>query len=112
MAKRHAIESVNEMLKDIVECDLPFGGKVVVVGGDFQQVLPGTHRKTREEQIDGSLVKSRIWHPFEKIKEIENMRAQFDPSFFQFLLRIGNGTEPKILDNIIKLPPSMIIPYT
>ena len=53
MAKRHAIELVNKTLKDIMKCDLAtFGGKVIVLGGDFQHVLPVTLRKTREELID------------------------------------------------------------
>ena len=56
MAKRHAIESGNKTLKDIMKCGLAtFGGKVVVVGGDFQHVLPVTLRKTRTDWC--SLVK-------------------------------------------------------
>jgi len=31
-----------------MESELPFGGKVIVLG-DFRQVLPVTPRKTREE---------------------------------------------------------------
>ena len=49
LAKRYAIELVNEMLKDIMESKLPFGGKIIVLGGDFRQILPITPRKTREE---------------------------------------------------------------
>ncbi|XP_060676507.1 uncharacterized protein LOC132805445 [Ziziphus jujuba] len=40
MVKKEAIESLDKMLQDINECDLLFGGKVVVFGGDFRQVLP------------------------------------------------------------------------
>jgi len=39
-----------------------FDGKVIVLGGDFRQVLPVAPKKTRQEQIDTSLVKSKIWH--------------------------------------------------
>ena len=34
-----AIEVLYRMLQDVNECDLHFGGKVVL-GGDFHQVLP------------------------------------------------------------------------
>ncbi|KAL5729946.1 DNA helicase [Ranunculus cassubicifolius] len=39
------------------------------------------------------------------------MRALHDPDFAQFLLRIGNGTEPLSADNLITLPQDMIIPW-
>ncbi|XP_010669963.1 uncharacterized protein LOC104887074 [Beta vulgaris subsp. vulgaris] len=111
MAKRQAIEAVDKMLKDIVETDLPFGGKVIVFGGDFRQVLLVVPKKRREEQIDASLVRCKIWPTLQKIKLCENMRAKSDPQFCEFLLRIGNGTEPQTINDIVKLPPSMIVLY-
>ena len=39
------------------------------------------------------------------------MRAKFDQSFCDYLLRIGDGTKTTIIDDKIKLPPFMIIPY-
>jgi len=78
MAKRQAIEAVNRMLQDIMNCNLPFGGKVIVLGGDFRQVLPIAPKKTRAEQIDTTIVRSSIWHTLEKIKLKENMKAKPD----------------------------------
>ncbi|XP_076893330.1 uncharacterized protein LOC143545294 [Bidens hawaiensis] len=40
MAKRQAIEAVDRTLQDIIGVRLPFGGKIMVMGGDFRQVLP------------------------------------------------------------------------
>ena len=40
MATRWAIETINMTLKDIMDSPLLFGGKVIVFGGDFCQVLP------------------------------------------------------------------------
>jgi len=34
-----------------------------------------------------------------------------DPIFSNYLLHIGNGTEKPFLDDIIKLPSHMVIPY-
>lgn len=51
MAKRKAIEPFNQMLQDIIDSQLPFGGKVVVLGGDLRQVLPVVPRKNRHEQL-------------------------------------------------------------
>jgi ATP-dependent DNA helicase PIF1 len=38
MMHRHCFEALDRTLQDITQCRLPFGGKVVVLGGDFRQV--------------------------------------------------------------------------
>ncbi|XP_071914002.1 uncharacterized protein [Coffea arabica] len=40
MAKTETIEAVHCLLTDIVESDVPFGGKTIIFGGDFRQTLP------------------------------------------------------------------------
>ncbi|KAG5561726.1 hypothetical protein RHGRI_004691 [Rhododendron griersonianum] len=40
MAKRWEIESVDRSLRDVMSNDIIFGGKSIVFGGDFRQVLP------------------------------------------------------------------------
>jgi hypothetical protein len=40
MTKRQSVETLDRSLQDIMGCELPFGGKVMVFGGDFRQVLP------------------------------------------------------------------------
>jgi hypothetical protein len=42
-------------------CELPFGKKVMVFGGDFRQVLPIVPRGIRAEIMDATLLKSYIW---------------------------------------------------
>ncbi|EAZ43848.1 hypothetical protein OsJ_28464 [Oryza sativa Japonica Group] len=39
------------------------------------------------------------------------MRAQSDPWFSEYLLRIGNGTENTIRDDYVRLPDEIVIPY-
>ncbi|XP_060959218.1 ATP-dependent DNA helicase RRM3-like [Cannabis sativa] len=110
MSNKEAIEALNYMLKDINNSTLPFGGKVIVFGGDFRQVLPVVPKGTREQMINASLVKSELWPLFTKITLTDNMRAKQDPLFSNYLLNIGNGTEPTI-DGKIQLLSSMILPY-
>ena len=74
----------------------PFGGKVMLFGGDFRQVLPVVPKSTRAEIVNASLVKSYLWPLMEKIQFTRNMRARTDPTFSDFLLRVGNGDEPTI----------------
>ena len=40
MAHRHLLEALDRTLRDIMMDDQPFGGKVLVLGGDFRQILP------------------------------------------------------------------------
>jgi PIF1-like helicase len=47
MTKRQAAEALDRTLQDITDCNMPFGGKVMVFGGDFCQVLPMVRRGTR-----------------------------------------------------------------
>ena len=42
-------------------CVMPFGGKVVVFGGDFRQVLPVVLRVTRAQITDATLQRSYLW---------------------------------------------------
>ena len=45
------------------------------------------------------------------LKLTRNMRARLDDGFNGFLLRIGNGVEPTISDDLILLPKEMTIQY-
>ncbi|KAL6207830.1 hypothetical protein ACLB2K_018783 [Fragaria x ananassa] len=40
MMHKCAFEALNETLKDITKINLPFGGKVIIFGGDFRQIPP------------------------------------------------------------------------
>ncbi|KAL5542376.1 hypothetical protein UlMin_010086 [Ulmus minor] len=111
MINKRAIEAVDIMLQDINESNLPFGGKIIIFGGDFRQVLPVLPRATKEEVINASLVMSYLWPSFIKIQLFENMRARFDQTFSDCLLRIGDGQEQIDDDNNITLPDNIIIPY-
>ncbi|XP_009591858.1 uncharacterized protein [Nicotiana tomentosiformis] len=93
MAKRQTIKTVDGSFHDIMDVNVPFGGKVMVFGGDFRQVLSVVPKSTRAETVNASLVKSYLWPLMEKIHFTTNMRARADPNFSNFLLRVCH--EPK-----------------
>ncbi|XP_020258959.1 ATP-dependent DNA helicase PIF1-like [Asparagus officinalis] len=109
MAKRVAIETLDRTLRDLMDQDEPFGGKVIVFGGDFRQVLLVVPHSTRSQTIKESLVSSHLWRKMIKLQLSKNMRAKSDTSFSEFLLRIGNGDEPTVTQDLIKLPNAMLI---
>ncbi|XP_075112513.1 uncharacterized protein LOC142182255 [Nicotiana tabacum] len=47
MANHQMIETVDRSFRDIMDINEPFGGKVMVFGGDFRQVLPIVPKSTR-----------------------------------------------------------------
>ncbi|GJZ19453.1 hypothetical protein Tco_0556043 [Tanacetum coccineum] len=55
MAKRQAVEAVDRTMQDITGVKLPFGIKIMVLGGDFRQVLSVVRRGTRAQIVDSSL---------------------------------------------------------
>ena len=81
MSKRQLMEAFQEMLQDIINNGSQFGGKVIVFGGDFRQVLPVVPKGTRQETVNTSLVKSDLWPSLENLKLTKNVRAKFDQSF-------------------------------
>ncbi|XP_071926211.1 uncharacterized protein [Coffea arabica] len=111
MAKRDTIEAFDLLLKDIMDSDKPFGGKVVVFGGDFRQTLPVIQNATRDIQVQASFVNSTLWGSLQKITLTENMRAFLDKPFSEFLLRVGEGTEPEDEDGRISLANDILVPY-
>nr|XP_009792184.1 PREDICTED: uncharacterized protein LOC104239281 [Nicotiana sylvestris] len=81
MAKKKMIEAFNTLLKDLMNTNILFGGKVVVFGGDFRQTLPVIRSGKKEDFICESLLYSDIWNDLEKLCLSENMRAKEDPAF-------------------------------
>ncbi|KAH1053406.1 hypothetical protein GYH30_022612 [Glycine max] len=61
MCHKFSYEALDKSLKDIMYNDRPFGGKVIVFGGDFRQILPVVPRGNRSDIVHASLNASYIW---------------------------------------------------
>ncbi|GBO03342.1 hypothetical protein AVEN_231803-1 [Araneus ventricosus] len=48
----HVFIAVDRLLQDLANCSLPFGGKVILLGGDFRQVLPVVLKGSRSLTVD------------------------------------------------------------
>ena len=110
MTHRHCFEAVDRSMRDILSVNdnskrcLPFGGKTVVLGGDFRQVLPVVEGASRREILDSSLIKSPIWRYVNVLRLQKNMRL-CNPNltesektvldeFACWVLSVGEGTVP------------------
>ncbi|ONM01415.1 hypothetical protein ZEAMMB73_Zm00001d030709 [Zea mays] len=113
MAKRQSIEALDNSMRDIMgRPGLPFGGKTIVFGGDFRQVLPVVRKGSRAQIVAASLRSSYLWESMCHLKLVHNMRAKSDPWFAEYLLHVGGGTEEVNNDGDVRLPDEVCVPYT
>lgn len=117
MLHRHIFEAVDRTIRDIMRApDSVFGGKVVVFGGDFRQVLPVVRNGSQQQIEDACLKNSKdIWSAVQTLQLTENMRVANSPqnlSFIEYLLRVGEGREPTVSDgpsfDHIRIPESHV----
>ncbi|XP_030963743.1 uncharacterized protein LOC115984893 [Quercus lobata] len=96
MAHRNCLETLDRSLRDILRiqnpncANKPFGGKVVVLGGDFRQILP----VVKKNRLNNSEYASMM-------------------NFSEWILKIGNGEMGKgDGENSITIPADLIIKHT
>ena len=87
-----ALNAIDLMLRDITGTEVPFGGKIFLLGGDFRQVLPVVPRSSRAVIFENCLKSSHLWSLFTVFKLTKNMRARgSELEFANWLLSLGNG---------------------
>jgi ATP-dependent DNA helicase PIF1 len=111
MAHKATIEAVDCALRDIRDNDSPFGGITVVFGGDFRQILPVIPKGNRAMTVQASLKRSYLWQLIKVLKLTSNMRVQGDEfqAYRDFIMRIGNGTQPQDEDGNVEFPQSTVV---
>nr|CAD2187437.1 unnamed protein product [Meloidogyne enterolobii] len=96
MASRFVIDIIDKKLKEIMCNNLPFGGKIFILSGDFRQCLPIKEFGTQTEIIDMIIKKSILWKNFCQMKLTENMRVyKNEKEFANELINIGDGKAGK-----------------
>jgi len=111
MTNKQCFEALDRSLRDILSetnekaSDIPFGGKVVVLGGDPKQILPVIENGSKSQIINASIVRSYLWNNVTRLYLTENMRLRkIEPTsteyieqnnFNNWILGIGNGTIKK-----------------
>lgn len=67
------LNAVHLKLCELMKTNLPFGGKVLVFGGDFRQCLPVIRHGTKIDAIESCATKFQFWH---KVKFITSHLSQ------------------------------------
>jgi ATP-dependent DNA helicase PIF1 len=124
MMHRHCFEAVDRTFKDIMkDKSNPFGGKVVVLGGDFRQILPVIPKGTRHEIVKATINSSPLWSQCQILTLTTNMRllsghtgAELEERhrFSEWILGIGEGSIGDADEDYIKvqMPHDLLIPAT
>ena len=80
MNNRCCFEALDRSLRDVLTNgndlpnDKPFGGKSILLGGDFRQILPVIPGGTKEDIVHASLCNSVLWSKFKVLTLTKNMR--------------------------------------
>ena len=96
MIPKKALEIVDRTLQDLCFNKLPFGGKLLILGGDFRQIAPVIKSGSKSDIILQTIKYSTYWPLFKKLKLTKNMRSIND-KFSSLLLDIGNGKIDKFI---------------
>nr|XP_047131763.1 uncharacterized protein LOC101240932 [Hydra vulgaris] len=95
MIPKHALNAIDRLLKDVCNNNFPFGGKVILFGGDFRQILPVVKRGRPAEVVESCIKCSLQWQWVQKFTLTENMRVRDgEGDFSEWLLKLGCGTIP------------------
>ncbi|XP_035841504.1 uncharacterized protein LOC110919851 [Helianthus annuus] len=82
MTHKHCFEALDRTMRDISRSSQPnmqskpFGGKVILFGGDFRQILLVIPKGTITMIVNASLNSSYIWRHCQVLKLTENMRLR------------------------------------
>ena len=118
MLHKWHLEAMDRSLIDIMDVEEPFGGKILILSGDFRQTLPVIPGASDAAVINSAINRSYLWKHFKVMKLEENMRvrASGDPdleAFDDWILSIGNGDIPTLdEENNIEIPDEMCMEIT
>ena len=134
MTNRRAFEALDRSLRDIqsIHCkeasDVPFGGKVLVLGGDVRQILPVVEGGSRAEIVNAAIFNSVLWSTVTVLTLSQNMRLaggstnpaaqQQVADFSKWMLNVGEGNiectarEGETEASWIKIPRDLLLTTT
>lgn len=57
----HALDAIDKLLKKVTKKSVAFGGKVLLLGGDFRQCLPVIKHGNRVKVVESTIKSSGTW---------------------------------------------------
>ncbi|XP_020972585.1 uncharacterized protein LOC107627278 [Arachis ipaensis] len=114
MLNKMCFEALDRTLRDLMsvtnqyKTHQPFGGKVIVLGGDFRQILPVILKGNRHDILTSAINSSHLWL-FCKIKDEGEIKR-----FTNWILNVGNRNIGSVVgdESEIKIPDDLLITTT
>ncbi|XP_052750249.1 uncharacterized protein LOC128200537, partial [Galleria mellonella] len=96
MAHKKSLEALDRSMQDLRNNKNRFGGAMILLAGDFRQILPVVPRSTPADELNACLKSSILWKYIKTLKLSINMRVELQEDqsgevFSKQLLDIGNG---------------------
>ncbi|RAW22753.1 hypothetical protein PC110_g20803 [Phytophthora cactorum] len=116
MTHRYQYEAVDRTLQDLLKNDMPFGGILMLMSGDFRQTLPAIPRAEPAEIYK----RSPLWRDFEFLRLSINTRVQTAQDqdtaqdvlgFSDYILRVGDGRHESCAElgsDYVKIPSDIL----
>lgn len=112
MLNKDGLRVINELLQRLMKNRLHFGGKAIVLSGDFRQTLPVIKGATRAGVIEAYLKSSPLWQHFIQLSLISNMRSEGRSQYNEWLLNVGSGNTtriPLLKPEAVEIPRNMVL---
>ncbi|WOK97612.1 hypothetical protein Cni_G06320 [Canna indica] len=124
MVTKFCFEAPDRCLKDILRysenynSSLPFEEKVVVLGGDFKQIVPVIPKGSRQDIVHATINSSYLWSYCKVFKLTKNLRFSVGSTelthveeFSKWLLNVGDGIggDSNEGESQIEIPDDMLI---
>ncbi|XP_049302983.1 uncharacterized protein LOC125776145 [Bactrocera dorsalis] len=96
MAHKKSLEALDRSMQDLRNNKNRFGGAMILLAGDFRQILPIVPRSTPADELNACLKSSILWKYIKTLKLSINMRVELQEDqsgevFSKQLVDIGNG---------------------
>ena len=110
---RFQLQALDRTLRDLTgQPEVPFGGKIIILAGDFRQCLPVVPGANCAQIVRSCINFSHLWQHFQVVSLTENMRvrASGDPKledFDSWTLGLGNGTANDA-KGLVAIPEDML----
>ncbi|CAH2016680.1 unnamed protein product [Acanthoscelides obtectus] len=115
MVHKSIFNEIDRKTREIMNNDIPFGGKIIIILGDFRQCAPIVPLAGKNETISASVKCSQLWQYFVQYDLVTNVRAlPQENEFKDWLMTIGNNSEilrrlENSRDTIVKIPNRIIV---
>lgn len=116
MCPIHVLKLIDRLLRDLCTSDVDkykiFGGKTILLCGDFRQILPVVPHGSRSTLIENCVKSWNEFNSFHHITLTQNMRAlQHELEFVEFIRKLGNAdltNFPEYGEDIIEVPQQLV----